>query len=359
MTTITNATAELLRLPLDRPVGGSGVAQIDVLAVDLTDSDGATGTGFSYCIRGGSAVVLAAARDLLEPRVVGQRADTPEALWRHMAAALNRIGRGAHNLAMAAIDVAAWDLLAKRLNVPLGIAMGGAARSMPVYGSGGYRPDHGPEETRDIALAHVDRGFAGVKPRLSGGAADGAKMKAVRNALPDHIRLMADVNEKCDLAGAMNLLAACADAGCLWLEEPMPAADTTAYARLAATATGTAVATGEHLQGVAEIMPYLTSGGLHILQPDLAMMGGMTPCLAAARTAENFGISIAPHFLPSLFVHLASTQPNVTWLEDFPLLEPLFDIQAKTVNGAMTMPDAPGHGMTWAEGVRARYRLDL
>ncbi|MEP2546440.1 MAG: mandelate racemase/muconate lactonizing enzyme family protein [Alphaproteobacteria bacterium] len=355
--TITAFTAELLRLPLDRPVGGSGVAQIDVLAVDLTDIDGATGTGFSYCLSGGAGVVLAGARDLLDTRVQGQAAHTPEALWRHMAASLNRIGRGAHNLAMAAIDVAAWDLHARRLDLPLGIAMGGTARDLPVYGSADHRPNHSPEETRDLALAQVAQGFSGVKPRLSGDGTDGARLSTLRAALPDRVRLMADVNEKCDPATALHLAAACADAGCLWLEEPMPAGNTPAFARLAA-ASPVAIAAGEHLQGMSEVMPYLTSGALHVLQPDLAMMGGLTPCLMAARAAESFGLPVAPHFLPSLFIHLAAAQPNVTWLEDFPLLEPLFDITARTENGAMALPILPGHGMAWAEGARKRYRLD-
>lgn len=355
--TITAFTADLLHLPLDRPVGGSKVAGVDVLAVDLRDSDGATGTGFSYCLNGGADVVLAAARDLLQTRVQDHPAHTPEALWRYMAASLNRIGRGAHNLAMAAIDVAAWDLHARRLDLPLGIAMGGAARRLPVYGSGDHRPDHSPEETRDLALAQVAQGFAGVKPRLAGDGTDGARLDILRAALPDRVRLMADVNEKCNPATALHLAAACADAGCLWLEEPLPAGDALAYARLAAAAP-VAIATGEHLQGMAEVMPYLTSGALHILQPDLAMMGGLTPCLAAARAAESFGLPVAPHFLPSLFIHLAAAQPNVTWLEDFPLLEPLFDIAARTEAGVMVLPTQPGHGVAWAEGVRDRYRLD-
>lgn len=356
--TLASVSAELLRLPLDRPVGGSSVARIDVLAVDLTDDEGATGTGFSYCLLGGAGVVLAAARDLLETRVKGRPSVAPEALWRHMAASLNRLGHGAHNLAMAAIDVAAWDLHAKRQGLPLGIAMGGTARRLPVYGSGTFQAGHGPEQTRDIALAQVAAGFAGVKPRLSGDGTDAAKLAAVRDVLPERVRLMADANEKCDLAAALHLAGACADTGCLWLEEPMPSKDVGSFARLAG-ASKVAIATGEHLQGMDEAMSYLTTGGLHILQPDLAMMGGLTPCLAATRTAESFGVSVAPHFLPALFVHLAAAQPNVTWLEDFPLLEPLFDIRAKVADGAMTLPELPGHGLDWADGVRKKFRLEL
>ena len=182
---ITGTAADLLRLPLDKPVGGSGVAQIDVIAVDLTDSDGATGTGFSYCLGGGSNVVLAAAHDLLQNFVGDQPANSPERLWRRMDQSLNRVGRGAHYLAMAAIDVAAWDLHAKRRGEPLGVTMGGSPRTVPVYGSGGYRPNFSPEQARDQALVHVEQGFPAIKPRLAGNASDAARLAAVRDAVPD------------------------------------------------------------------------------------------------------------------------------------------------------------------------------
>ncbi|MEQ8505006.1 MAG: mandelate racemase/muconate lactonizing enzyme family protein [Rhodospirillales bacterium] len=353
---ITGTAADLLRLPLDKPVGGSGVAQIDVIAVDLTDSDGATGTGFSYCLGGGSNVVLAAAHDLLQNFVGDQPANSPERLWRRMDQSLNRVGRGAHYLAMAAIDVAAWDLHAKRRGEPLGVTMGGSPRTVPVYGSGGYRPNFSPEQARDQALVHVEQGFPAIKPRLAGNASDAARLAAVRDAVPDTVDIMTDANEKCDLASALRLASICADHGCLWLEEPLPARDIDAFKRLAATGK-TAIAAGEHLQGITEFQSYVSGAGLHIVQPDLAMAGGLTPSLAAARLAESHGLSVAPHFLPGLFVHLAAAQPNVTWLEDFPLLEPLFDIPAQVADGKITMPDVAGHGLTWADGVRKSFRI--
>lgn len=356
--TIDHFTAEVLRFPLDKPVGGSGVASVDVLAVDLIDTDGALGTGFSYCLSGGSVVVLAAARDLLETRVSGQLSEAPEKLWQNMDASLNRIGRGAHYLAMAAIDVAAWDLRANCLGQPLGIAMGGVARTMPVYGSGGYRPNQTPEQTRDQAQAHVAEGFSAIKLRLAGNCGDLKLLRAARDAVDDTIGIMTDANEKCDLANALELATACADHRCLWLEEPLPASDVGAYRDLA-RASPVTIATGEHLQGTTEVMPYLDGHCAKVLQPDLAMMGGLTPSLMTARAADTRGVSIAPHFLPALFIHLAAAAPNVTWLEDFPLLEPLFDAAAKTENGAMTLPDVSGHGLAWADGVRGHFRLEL
>lgn len=354
---IVHGSAELLLYPLAKATGGSGVTAVEVVAVDLTARDGATGMGFTYCLRGGGAVVLAAARDLLYQTILGQRADAPPALWRRMAATLNRLGRGAHYLAIAAIDLAVWDLHAKQRALPLGIALGGAPGSFAVYGSGGYTPSQTPEDAARQARAHVEAGFKAVKLRLAGDRSDIARLRAVRDALPASIDLMADANEKCDLARARWLAGICADVGALWLEEPLPAANVEAHLMLARTSP-VPIASGEHWQGAAEARPFIAGGACAVVQPDLAAMGGITECLRTAQLAEQFGVSVAPHFLPALFVHLAAAAPNVTWLEDFPLLEPLFESAALLDKaGRMALPATPGHGLAWAAGAHETYAV--
>lgn len=355
---IVRCEAALLQYKLDKPVGGSGVSAIDVLAVDLEDADGATGLGFSYGLRGGGGVMLASARDLMAGCIDGASGAAPQALWRRMVGALNRLGRGPAYLAMAAIDLAVWDLHAKQCGVPLGVALGGEPRAVPVYASGGLRPDTPPAEAAEIALAHVEAGYRGVKPRLAGAPSDAALLGALYDALPDGIDLMGDANEKCDLARAKWLTGLCAEHGLLWLEEPLPSYDMTAYADLA-RASPTPIATGEHLQGAVEARELFRTGGCAVIQPDLAMMGGMTECLRTAELAAHHGIGVAPHFLPALFVHLAAAAPNLTWLEEFPLLEPLFDFDVPLADdGTMRPSDGPGHGLAWADGVRDRYAAD-
>ena len=89
------------------------------------------------------------------------------------------------------------------------------------------------------------------------------------------------------------------------------------------------------------------------------MMGGITECLRVAQLAEHFGMVVSPHFLPALFSHLAAAAPAVRWLEDFPLLEPLFvDLAEIDDSGAMTPPETPGRGMRWAPGAREEYRIE-
>jgi L-alanine-DL-glutamate epimerase-like enolase superfamily enzyme len=354
---IVRAEIEHLLYRLPGAVGGSGVTAVDVFVVDLECVDGASGWGFSYGLRGGAMAVRGAAAELLDRFVLGQTAEAPFAVWRQMDAALNRIGRGAHYLAMSAIDLALWDLNARQRGLTLAVALGGRPRPVPVYGSGGYTPMQSPEAAAEIAAAQAAAGFPLVKLRLAGDRGDLARIAAVRDALPIGVDIAADANEKCDLARAQWLAKACADRGLVWLEEPLPALDYAGYAALARAAP-IAIAAGEHLQGVGEFMPLISGRSCAIAQPDLAAAGGISECLRICHVAEAHGIAAAPHFLPALFVHVAAAAPNVAWLEDFPLLEPIFDIDVPVDERRRMQPGARhGHGIVLRDAARREYRV--
>ncbi len=357
MTTVARASASLFRHTLDAPVGGSGVSAVDLIVVDVEDSDGASGLGFSYVIGGvGGGVVLAAARGILDRHVVGQPVVPPAALWRRVVAGFNRTGLGPNLVALAAVDVASWDLHARVRGVPLGVAMGGMPRAVPVYGSGGFGAQQAPGDAAAIAASHAARGLRGVKPRVRGVRSDSALLEAVRGAVPAEVHVMADANEKCDLVSARWLLSAARDLGVLLVEEPLPASAMEGYRALAASG-GAAIATGEHLQGRAAFLPFIAERLAAVVQPDLAMAGGLTPALELATLCEAFDVSVAPHFLPGLFVHLAAVSPAVTWLEEFPLLEPLFEgWPVLSAEGTLTPTDVAGHGLTLDPIVRTRLR---
>jgi L-alanine-DL-glutamate epimerase-like enolase superfamily enzyme len=354
MIDVAQARCELWRTVLDAPVGGSGVATFDTLFVTLVDSDGVTGVGFAYVLGGRDALPLGAAEQLLDRFVVSASGIHPIALWQRIAASFNRTGGGPYATALAAIDVAAWDLLAVRAGIPLGVALGGAARRVPVYGSGGFVADGDAAGAAAVAAAYLARGFGTVKARAAGTAADRAVLQAVAGT---GAALMVDANEKCTPVTAARLLREAADAGALWLEEPLPAAALSAYRTLARHAP-VPLATGEHARSLAEASPFVTEGLCSVLQPDLQALGGLTPCLHVARFAADHGVEVAPHFLPALFVHLAAAAPNVTWLEDFPLLEPLLDgVPAVAADGTLGLPPGPGHGLRPAAWARERYRI--
>jgi L-alanine-DL-glutamate epimerase-like enolase superfamily enzyme len=352
---IAKASASLWHYPLPGVTGGSGITAVDVIVVDLETVEGVTGTGFSYVLGGNGAIVKAIASDLIDRFVSDQVLSAPAALWRRLNFSLNRLGRGPGYLAIAAIDVAAWDLHAKCQGVPLGVALGGEPRSVPVYGSGGFGPTQAPEEAVAQALNYAEKGCSAVKLRFSGNAADIERLEAVYEALPADVRIMADLNEKCDLLTATWLANECGSFNLLWLEEPLPTGDLAGYAALAA-ASPVPLATGEHHQGVTELTPFFQNDCCTVVQPDLAMIGGITEALRVSIIAEHYGLVVAPHFLPALFIHLAAAAPSVRWMEHFPLLEPLFDNPIDMDEAGNMFPsEDPGHGLKWANGVREEF----
>lgn len=336
--------------------GGSGVAEVDVITCDLIADDGVEGFGFSYAI-GGRGVAAVKALDLIGREIVlNSPVEHPEVTWRRMKAACNRTGRGPNFVGLAALDVALWDLHAKRLGLPLGVAMGGALRPVPAYGSGGYHPNQGEDAIADQILRHREQGFKAVKLRLSGRPGDIKSIEATRSHMGSDQWLMVDMNEKGNLTTARALISAVLANGGLFVEEPLPAYDLEGYQSLTRAFPG-AIATGEHLQGCEAALPFLKDGMCGVIQPDLAMMGGLTETLRLSRLAEAFGVEVMPHFLPGLFVHLAAAAPNVTWLEDFPLLEPLLDgVPEADSNGMLTAGAAPGHGLSLSAAARGQLR---
>jgi L-alanine-DL-glutamate epimerase-like enolase superfamily enzyme len=356
MARVEHASAELWRYRLDKPIGGSGVKQIDIIVVNL-ETRREVGMGFSYVLAGAGEIAFHATQAILDAFISGQSISHPIAISRRIAASFNRTGRGPNAIAAAAADVAVWDLYARTLGVPLGVALGGTPRAVAVYGSGLFSATQSPEEAAAAAQVHVQRGYRAVKPRVSGRPTDRALLRAVATALPDDALLFVDANEKCDLLSAKLLLQTAAEYRVAFVEEPLPSSQLTAYRQLAAEA-GVALATGEHFQGCEAAAPFLIDRLCSVIQPDLAMMGGMSECLRVAQLAEHCGIGVAPHFLPGLFVHLAAAAPNVTWLEDFPTLEPLMASSPMAdASGYLALPSAPGHGLAWADGVRQEYRL--
>ena len=353
MTKLDKADISLLEIKFDTPRGGSGVRQVDLIVTDITDADGASGLGFSYVIGGGGGTIAQIAQNLAARFVDGADLAHPAAHWQTIEASFNRTGGGPNLVALAALDVALWDLHAKRAGVPLSHALGGDGGSVPVYGSGDFSPAMDGKQAADIAEKHRETGFRGVKPRVNAQPTDDDVIAAVTAAVGEDISVMVDANEKGDLMRASRLLACAADHGVTFVEEPLPARDLMGYRSLAQAAP-VAIAAGEHLQGEDRFTTMMVDRSVSVIQPDLAMAGGLTPCAAVARTASSLGIAVGPHFLPGLFAHFSGIATAGLWIEDFPLLEEAFDGWPEmTPDGIMCAGAAPGHGLTLTDAARA------
>jgi L-alanine-DL-glutamate epimerase-like enolase superfamily enzyme len=325
--------------------------------VVVTDSDGATGIGYSYTIGTGGSSVMRLLADHLAPRLIGRDADRIEAIWRELEYATHATTIGAVTaLALAAIDTALWDLRAKRQRLPLWILAGGAKDRCPLYTTEGGWLHIEPQALVDDALEARARGFRGSKikvgrPHVS---EDFARLAAVRKALGDGYEIMTDANQGFLLDEAIRRADRLRDLDLAWIEEPLPADDLDGHVRLSRS-TATPIAVGESMYSIRHFREYMAKGACSIVQVDVARIGGITPWLKVAHAAEAFDIPVCPHFLMELHVSLTCAVPNGKYVEYIPQLDDLTTEGMAVEDGMAVAPSAPGIGIAWDwEAVKRR-----
>ena len=285
--------------------------------------DGSGGTCYSYTIGTGCSSILGLLHDHLIPRLLGQDPDGIEAIWRDLLFHTHATHVGAiTSLALAAIDTALWDRRALQAKLPLWRLAGGAQADIPVYCTEGSWLQLSTTQLVDGALAARAAGFAGAKLKIGrpGAAEDAARLAAVRLALGLEFELMVDANQAFRLSEAMRRAQALDGLGLAWIEEPLPADDVRGHRELCRHARQP-VAVGESLYSIGQFAEYLRQDACHVVQVDVARIGGITPWLKVAHLAESHDISVCPHFLMELHVSLACAVPNAAWLEYIPQLD--------------------------------------
>ena len=276
-------------------------------------------------------------------------------LWVKLCWAGASVGRsGLATQAIAAFDVALWDLKAKRAGLPLAKLLGSYRDSVRTYNtSGGFL--HTPiEQVLENAAASLEAGIGGIKLKVGqpDWRTDVARVTKVREFLDDDVPLMVDANQQWDRATALRMGRIFEQFGLVWIEEPLDAYDAEGHANLARS-LDTPIATGEMLASVAEHVRLIDAGAADIIQPDAPRIGGITQFLKLATIAESKQLDIAPHFAMEIHCHLAAAYPIEPWVEHFDWLDPLFNEHLETRDGRMWVSDRPGLGFTLSEQAQA------
>lgn len=351
MTTIHSV--EILHVDLPPPVPRSDAIQSFVTQetpfVRIRMADGSDGTGYTYTIGTGGSSVVALLRDHLAPRLIGRDPSLVEQIWRDLLFATHATSVGAiTSLALCAVDTALWDWRCRRDGQPLCRAAGGAQASVPVYTTEGGWLHLSPDELVRQSVEAQEQGFLGAKvkvgkPRL---AEDLARLRAVRQAVGDGFEIMVDANQCFTLGEALRRAPHYAELAIGWFEEPLPGDDLEGHRRLAAQAT-LPIAVGESLYSPGQFGDYVRAQACHIVQVDVARVGGITPWLKVAHLAECCNLAVAPHFLMELHVSLTTAVPNGAWLEYIPQLDAVASSRVAIAGGRATPPDNPGLGIAW------------
>ncbi|WP_256979282.1 mandelate racemase/muconate lactonizing enzyme family protein [Rhodococcus sp. 06-462-5] len=359
---IVEVTLSSIVLPLKNPISDAKVltgrqkamTEVVFLFAEIRTEQGHEGIGFGYSKRAGGPAQFAHAQEIA-PVLIGEDPNDIGKIWTKLVWAGASVGRsGVATQAIAAIDIALWDLKAKRAGLPLAKLIGSSRDSVQTYNtSGGFL--HTPiEEVMENAAMSLANGIGGIKLKVGqpDWRTDIARVTAVREFLGDDVPLMVDANQQWDRPTAQRMGRILEQFDLVWIEEPLDAYDAEGHAQLARS-LDTSIATGEMLASVGEHVRLIEAGSVDILQPDAPRIGGITQFLKLAALAEHHNLQLAPHFAMEIHLHLAAVYPLQTWVEHFDWLDPLFDEHLETRDGRMHLSARPGLGFTLSEQGRA------
>ena len=350
MTIIASVRTDYYLVPLEVVLSDSthgSIPHFELVTVRITDDDGIEGVGYTYAVNSGGAAFKTLIDSYLTPVVVGADVDASEQVWQAMWWAVHYSGRGGHaTSAISAVDIAIWDLRAKRASQPLWRYFGGFDPKVPVY-AGGIDLDFSVEEL----LAQSDRfqaeGFRAIKMKVGRAnlREDVERVRRMREHLGDDFPLMVDANMKWSADQAVRAARALEEFNLLWIEEPTIPDDIAGHVRVVREGR-TPVASGENMHTLYEFSNLIVAGGLTYPEPDVTNCGGMTVFRKIAAVAEAHNLPVTSHGVHDLTVHLLAAAPNRTYMEAHGFSLDRYIAQPMLVTDGFTVaPERPGHGV--------------
>jgi D-galactarolactone cycloisomerase len=356
--TVRSVQAFCYRYPLSMPVVTSFGKMLNrpAVFVRVEDNDGQAGWGevWSNFPSTGAEHRARLVNELLAPAVTGFSAREPAEIFDKLTQgtsvlALQSGEPGPFAQAIAGIDLAVWDLFARRRKTALWKLLGGAVSKIRVYASG-----INPTGSRQMAEAAVKRGHRALKLKIGfEPAADRANLAALR-AVVGNGMLAADVNQGWSVEQALETAPRLAEFNLAWLEEPIRADRPWREWQSLRKSAGVPLAAGENIAGHAGFAHALGNDVLRVVQPDIAKWGGLTACSGIARDIMNSGKIFCPHYLGGgigllASAHLLAGVGGEGLLEvdsnDNPLRDRFCGPVAEVRDGAITLTNEPGLGI--------------
>lgn len=333
------------------------------LFVRIETDEGLAGWG-EGSLHGALESVEATIREMA-PHLVGQDPAGPEKHWHRLYHAWRWRGGATFQTALAALDLALWDLEGKRLGVPVARLLGGPLRTeLTAYASHWLQGADTPDKAKASAAEAVRRGFRAFKcrPFSHEGLRDNeagelrraaALIEAARDGAGPDCEIFIECSEFLSPRTAVLLDRALAPFRPGWFEEPIPFENARAMAQLQRD-IATPIATGERLLSRFEYRELLENAGCRIIQPDLMHAGGLTEVRKIASLADTWYVPVAPHnpggpICTAAAMHLAASVPNFYILEQMEpqreLRDRASDVPLAIRDGRFTLPDRPGLGV--------------
>jgi L-alanine-DL-glutamate epimerase-like enolase superfamily enzyme len=348
---IVEIHADQYRVPLETLLSDSThgeMSDFGLIVVHLVDESGRVGLGYTYTPNAiGASAIWKIIESDLAPLLQHVDPDGIDAIWEKMWWHLHFVGRGGMaSFAMAAVDIALWDLRGHRESLALWRLLGGRDPKVPAYAGGIdlYLPT---ESLLSQAKDFLGQGFRAIKMKIGRQQIleDVERVQAMRNLLGPNFPLMADANMGWSIDQAIKAVDALSQFDLYWLEEPLIPEDLEGHKRLGHESR-IPIATGENLHSVHEFEHLINYGHVDFPEPDAATLGGITPWMRVAELAQSKGLPVTSHGIHDVHVHLLAGISNASYLEVHGFgLERFIERRIELKDGEAIAPDTPGHGV--------------
>ena len=347
---------------LKRPPGTPTYDAIHQLGVDsgsvvlrLKTDAGITGWASSSfgMIAGGPRVVQTILEQEVKPVLIGQDPAFPRRIRAELWKALEYNGvTGVVQFAIAAVDIAVWDILGKSAGLPVYRMLGAFRDRLPVYSMCGwyYDDDADLSHYRRALEQAMEQGYHAVKIKVGRDSMDDdiRRIKLAFDVVGKGKRVMVDANQVFNRNEARRRGKVYEQMGCFWLEEPLPPHDVEGFAQLA-QALDIRIATGENLATKYAFADLIARKGVDVVQPDNRRAGGVTEWMEIAAIADGYGLELASHGGSNTNLNMLLAMPNAIYMET--------SGARKLINGEMPAPEEPGMSSEVSEAEIRRYKV--
>ena len=353
--TIQSMTVRAVRVPMAEPhrTASGIITESPLVLTDVVTDTGIRGRSMIFTY---TPAALKPTADLirnLESLVKGE-ALAPAEVEPKLARRFRLLGtQGLVGMALAAIDMALWDALARAHGLSLVRLLGAIEKPVRPYGAVGY---DGVEGCARAAEGWAKRGFSGIKAKIGYPTVqeDLAVVRAMRSAVGLDVAIMVDYNQCLTPAEAVERLRVLDGEGLAWVEEPTLAHDYSGHAFVAREAR-TPIQCGENWWGILDMQHAIEAQASDYVMPDVMKIGGVTGWLRAASLAQAKGLRVSNHLWPELSARLLCCTPTAHWLEYADWWNPIVAEPLFVDNGIAIPSNAVGSGLDWNEDAVERF----
>jgi L-alanine-DL-glutamate epimerase-like enolase superfamily enzyme len=319
----------------------------EIVTARVVDEDNVEGVGYTYTTGHNGGAIAHILANEFPSLVVGEDADLIESLWQKVWWGVHYGGRGGPTvLAQSALDIALWDLKAKRAKLPLWKLLGGYDPTVPCY-AGGIDLELSVKDLLKQTDDNLEKGFRAIKCKVGreNMSEDVERVAGMRNHLGDDFPFMVDANMKWTADEAIRRARAFQEYNLVWLEEPIIPDDVEGHARVMREG-GVPIAAGENFRTLWEFKQMIAAGGVSYPEPDVTNCGGITVFMKIAHLAEAYNLPVTSHGAHDVTVHLLAAVANRSYLEAHGFgLDNYIAAPLQIRDGKAIAPDVPGHGI--------------